>query len=154
LCPGASSIKLASTTVTVEDTRAKITSATFQGSIPTIYSAAGINLDKVLKTSGIKTDDSNPVTFEMGEDEYTVLIKAVDNTVIGNLKLSVLDGDFYPTFDNGSGDIKILLDGSDEGETGTIRLTVNKLTGEDVDGVPGNATSVGSQNISVADLVN
>jgi len=104
--------------------------------------------------SGIKTDDSNPVTFEMGEDEYTVLIKAVDNTVISNLKLSVLDGDFYPTFDNASGDIKIILDGSDDGETGTIRLTVNKLTGEDVDGVPGNATSVGSQNISVADLVN
>ena len=154
LYQGDSSIKLASTTVTVEDTRAKITSATFQGSIPTIYSAAGINLDKVIKESGIKTDDSNPVTFEMGEDEYTVLIKAVDNTVIGNLKLSVLDGDFYPTFDNGSGDIKIILDGSDEGETGTIRLTVNKLTGEDVDGVPGNATSVGSQNISVSDLVN
>ena len=52
------------------------------------------------------------------------------------------------------GDIKILLDGSDDGENGTIRLTVNKLTGEDVDGVPGNATSVASQNITVTDLVN
>lgn len=107
----------------------------------------------MIQESGIKTDDNNPVTFEY-VDGYNVLIHGVDNTIIGNLKLSVLDGDLYPTFDNASGDIKILLDGSDAGENGTIRLTVNKLTGEDVDGVPGSATSVGSQNISVADLVN
>jgi len=54
LYQGNSSIKLASTTVTVEDTRAKITSATFQGSIPTIYSAAGINLDNYWQFTRIK----------------------------------------------------------------------------------------------------
>ena len=153
LYQGDSSIKLASTTVSVADTRAKITGATFQGSIPTIYSAAGIKLDSVLKDSGIKTDDNDAVTFTY-EDANTVLIHGVDNTIIGSLKLSVIDGDLFPTFDNTSGDIKILLDGSSDGENGTIRLTVNKLTGEDVNGVPGNATSVVSQNISVADLVN
>ena len=122
-------------------------------SIPTIYSASGIKLDSVIKESGIKTDDGNPVTFKLNDD-HTVLIHGVDNTIIGNLKLSVLDGDLYPTFDDSTGDIKIILNGSDDGENGTIRLTVNQLTGRDINGVPSDATSVGSQNISVTDLSN
>lgn len=121
--------------------------------IPTIYSAAGIKLDKVIKESDIKTSDGNPVTFKL-YNEHTVLIYGVDKTILGNLRLSVIDGDLYPTFDDSTGEIKIVLNGSDEGESGTIRLTVNRLSGADVDGVPGDATSVASQNISVIDLAN
>ena len=121
--------------------------------IPTIYSSSGIKLDKVIKESGIKTKDGNPVTFKL-YNAYTVLIYGVDKTVLGNLKLSVLDGDLYPTFDDSTGEIKIILEGSDEGENGTIRLTVNRLTGARVDGIPAYATSVSSQNILVTDLVN
>ena len=154
LYQGDSGIRLAYTTVSIKDTRTKITSAVFENSIPAIYSASGMKLDKVLKESGIKTDDSNPVTFE-NVDEDNVLIRSVDNTVIGNLKLTVIEGDLYPTFTtNENGEIKIILKGSDDGENGTIRLMVNKLTGEDVNGVPANATSVGSQDIDVVDLIN
>jgi hypothetical protein len=154
LYQGNSDIELASTSVTVEDTRAQITSVTFESSIPTIYSASGVKLDQILKKSGIETDNSLPVTFEYIDDKY-VLIHSIDNTVIGSLKLSVVEGDFYPTFTtNEKGDIRILLEGSDEGENGIIRLTVNNLTGEDVNGVPSDATSVGFQNIYVTDLVN
>lgn len=153
LYQGGSSIKLASVTLTVTDTRAKITSVAFRSNIPTIYSASGIKLDKVLIESGIRTDDGKPVTFEC-PDSYNVLIRGVDNAIIGNLKLSVLDGDLYPTFSNTSGDIKIILSGSDDGENGTIRLTVNKLNGAEILGVPDTATIVGIQNISVTDLAN
>ena len=153
LYQGGSSIKLASITLTVTDTRTKITSVAFQSSIPTIYSASGIKLDKVLKESGIETDDGKPVTFEY-VDSYNVLIHGVDDAIIGNLKLSVIDGDLHPTFSNTSGDIKINLPGSDDGENGTIRLTVNRLNGADIKGVPGTATNIGSQNISVTDLAN
>jgi hypothetical protein len=121
--------------------------------IPTIYSASGIKLDSVIKESGIKTDDGNPVTFKF-YDEHTILILAVDQTVIGDLKLSVLDGDLYPTFDNSTEDIRIVLNGSDDGENGTIRLTVNQLTGADINGIPSDATSVANQNICVTDLIN
>ena len=153
LYQGDSSINLASTTVEVEDSNSTITGATFQSSIPTIYSENGIKLDRIIKDSGIKTDDGNPVTFEL-EGDYEVRILAVDRTVIGNLKLSVLDGDLYPTFEDNDDDIYVVLHDSDEGETGKIRLTVNKLTGGDVneDGAPDNATSITSTNITVDDL--
>jgi Putative cell wall-binding domain len=161
LYQGDSSIKLASTTLNVTDTRSKITGATFESGIPTIYSATGIKLDSVLLDSNIKTDSGNKVTYEY-LDENTILIKDVDNTIIGDLKLSVLDGDLTPTF-TGSGTsddpYKIAVAG-DDGESGTIRLTVNRLTGDstatDSDGnaIPANAASVANQNITVSDLAN
>ena len=149
-----SNIQFASTSITVKDTRAKITSVKFESGIPIIYSASGIKLDRILKKSGIRTDNYSSVTFEYA-DENHVLIRGIDDIVIGNLKLSVLDGDLYPTFaTDENDDIRIILEGSDDGENGIIRLTVNKLTGEDVNGIPGTATTVGRQNITVTDLVN
>ena len=155
LYKGTSSIQLTSTTVTVVDNRVKITGATFQSSIPIIHNASGINLKSVLKASGIKTDDGNPVTFRL-VSENEILITGGDGNIIGNLKLSVLDGDLYPTFETDSNDdIRIVLRDSDEGESGKIRLTVNRLSGtSNDDGVPDNATSVTATNITVTDLVN
>jgi len=124
-------------------------------SVPTIYSANGIKLNKVLRESGIKTDDGNPVKFRLGS-ENEILIKGGDGNIIGNLKLSVLDGDLYPTFETDSDDdLRIVLRDSAEGENGKIRLTVNRLSGAlNADGVPAYATSVTSINITVTDLIN
>jgi hypothetical protein len=151
---GGSSYKLATTTLTVTDQRAKITGATFESNIPAITTSAGIKLSRVLKTANIKTDDSNPVTFvEDMNNANVLLIKGIDGTIIGNLKLSVLDGDLTPTFDVADLDnIKVAVDG-DDGENGTIRLSVNKLNGElDANDVPANATNVTSKNLTVTDL--
>ncbi|MHB8125717.1 MAG: cell wall-binding repeat-containing protein [Desulfitobacteriaceae bacterium] len=154
---GGSSFQLASTSVTVKDTRAKITGATFESNIPDITTETGIKLSRVIKESGIKTDDGNPVTFYEDENhENIILIKTVDGTIIGNLKLSVLDGDLTPTFTgtNADANLKIAVTSDTEGESGTIRISVNKLSGVlDDNGVPSYATSVTSKNLTVTDLV-
>ena len=63
VCYGNSKSELASTSITVGDTRAKVTEATFKKNIPTISGTSGIKLDRVLDKSGVKTDDGNPVIF-------------------------------------------------------------------------------------------
>ena len=77
----------------------------------------------------------------------------MDETIIGNLRLNVIEGDIIPSFNNDSGDLKIAVEG--ENESGKIRLTVNKLSGRTSaeDDTPTNVTKVADVTITCEDLV-